>query len=108
MWFDDDWTYVFFTDQDGDDVYRINTAGVAPGQVSNLSVSAASTSQLNLSWTAIGNADSYKVERATSSGGSFSQIATPSSNSYNDTSLSQGTQYFYKVRATNSQGDGSY
>lgn len=108
VWFDDDWTYVFFTDQDGDDVYRINTAGVAPGQVSNLSVSAASTSQLNLSWTAIGNADSYKVERATSSGGSFSQIATPSSNSYNDTSLSQGTQYFYKVRATNSQGDGSY
>jgi hypothetical protein len=108
VWFDDDWTYVFFTDQDGDDVYRINTAGVAPGQVSNLSVSAASTSQLNLSWTAIGNADSYKVERATSSGGSFSQIANPSSNSYSDTSLSQGTQYFYKVRATNSQGDGSY
>ena len=79
-----------------------------PGQVTGLAVAAASTTQLNLTWDSTANANSYKVERATSSGGSFSQIATPSSNSYNDTGRSAGTAYFYKVRATNGNGDGSY
>ena len=79
-----------------------------PGQVTGLAVAAASTTQLNLTWDSTANANSYKVERATSSGGSFSQISTPSSNSYNDTGRSAGTAYYYKVRATNGNGDGSY
>ena len=37
-----------------------------PGQVTGLSVSAASSSQLNLSCNAVSGATSYKVERSTS------------------------------------------
>ena len=79
-----------------------------PGQVTGLAVAAASTTQLNLSWSATTNATSYKIERSVSSGSGFSQIATPSSNSHNDTGRSVGTRYYYKVRATNGDGDGSY
>ena len=83
-------------------------AASPPGQVTGLSVTSTSTSQLSLGWSAVSGATSYKVERSTSSGSGFSQIATPSSNSYNSTGLSQGTRYYYRVRASNSNGDGSY
>src|SRR5206468_1099529 len=43
-------------------------------------------------------------------GGSFSQIATTGTNvtTYNDTSVSAGNTYNYRVRATNSAGDSGY
>ena len=107
VWFDDDWTYIYYTDQANDDIFRINPSAT-PAQVSGLAATPASTTQINLSWNAVTGATSYKVERSTSSGSGFSQIATPSSNSYNDTGRSAGTRYYYRVRATNSNGDGGY
>ena len=107
VWFDDDWTYIYYTDQANDDIFRINPAAT-PAQVTGLAASPSSTTQISLSWNAVTGATSYKVERSTSSGSGFSQIATPSSNSYNDTGRSAGTRYYYRVRATNSNGDGSY
>ncbi len=44
----------------------------APGQVTGLSVSVVSSSQLNLSWNAVSGATTYKVERSTSSGSDHS------------------------------------
>tara|TARA_B100001094_G_scaffold112644_2_gene108615 strand:- start:10917 stop:12863 length:1947 start_codon:yes stop_codon:yes gene_type:complete len=107
VWFDDDWTYIFYTDQDDDDIMRINVAGTL-GAPNNLAITAASTTQLNLSWDAVSGASSYDVHRSTSSGSGFSEIATPSSNSYNDTGRSAGTRYYYKVRAVDSNGDGAF
>ena len=82
--------------------------GSAPGQVTGLSVSAASSSQLNLSWNAVSGATTYKVERSTSSGSGYSQITSTASTSFNNTGLSASTTYYYRVRASNSAGDGSY
>jgi len=108
IWFDDDWTYMFLVGEDNDDCHRINLANV-PDVPANVSVSTASTSQLNLSWDASSGADSYQISRSTSSGSGYSQIATGiTATSYNNTGLSVGDQYFYKIRAVNSEGNSAY
>src|SRR5262249_51037787 len=42
--------------------------------------------------------------------GTYSQVALADANvtSYSDTGLSEGTQYFYRISATNSAGDSAY
>lgn len=108
IWFDDDWTYMFLVGENDDDVDRINLADV-PDVPANLAVSTASTSQLNLSWSAASGADSYKIFRSASSGGGFSEIASGvTATSYNNTGLSQGTRYYYMIKATNGDGDSAY
>lgn len=80
----------------------------APGQVTGLSVSVVSSSQLNLSWNAVSGATTYKVERSTSSGSGYSQITSTASTAFNNTGLSASTTYYYRVRASNSAGDGAF
>ena len=60
---------------------------------------------VSLTWSAANGASGYKVLRGTSST-SLSQIATPTGTSFNDTALTNGTQYFYEVKATNATADG--
>jgi len=61
----------------------------------------ATTGQIALSWTASTGATSYKVLRGTVSG-SHTEIATGvATTSYTDTTVTNGTQYFYVVRASN-------
>ncbi len=108
IWFDDDWTYMFLVGENDDDVDRINLADV-PDVPANLAVSTASTSQLNLSWSAASGADSYKIFRSASSGSGFSEIASGvTATSYNNTGLSQGTRYYYKIKATNDDGNSAF
>ena len=108
IWFDDDWTYMYLVGENDDDVDRIVLAAV-PAVPANLAVSTASTSQLNLSWSAASGADSYKVFRSASSGSGYSEIASGvTATSYNNTGLSQGTRYYYKIKATNDEGDSAY
>lgn len=57
-----------------------------------------------LNWTAVGGATSYTVKRSTVSGSGYANVATPASNSYTNTGLSNGTTYFYVVSASNSAG----
>jgi hypothetical protein len=58
-----------------------------------------------LRWTASSAAASYNVKRAISSGGPYTQVGNPASASYTDTSLADGTTYFYVVSAVNSAGE---
>ena len=74
-----------------------------PPAPSNLQA-AAGNAQVSLAWSASTGATSYNVKRSTISGGPYSQIATPSSNSYSDTGLTNGTTYYYAVSAVNSAG----
>ncbi len=81
--------------------------GTDPTDPSGLVLTAASVSQIDLSWT--GSTDSggssltgYKVDRAPDSGGSpgtFAEIATPATNLYNSTSLTSNAKYWYRVRS---------
>ena len=65
---------------------------------------------VSLSWPApLNNGStitSYKVYRSTSSGGE-SFLNSTASGSFTDTTVSNGTQYFYKVSAVNSVGEGT-
>lgn len=60
-----------------------------------------------LSWAISPGATSYSVQRSTD-GVSYSVVSSPTANSYLDTSVTVGVQYFYKVAATNSDGTSSY
>ncbi|MEZ5276881.1 MAG: Ig-like domain-containing protein [Opitutaceae bacterium] len=68
------------------------------------------SADLTLSWT--DNSDNetgFKIERSLN-GSSFSQVATVGANveSYTDAGLTAGTQYWFRVRATNASGDSGY
>src|SRR3989344_4660568 len=75
----------------------------APSTPTNLSASAVSSSQINLSWTASTDnvgVTGYRVERCQGSTcTNFTQVGTPTTNSYNDTGLTANTTYRYQVRA---------
>jgi fibronectin type 3 domain-containing protein len=60
--------------------------------------------RVTLDWTVSSNATGYYVERATTSGGPFTQISTQAGANYTDTGLTNGTKYYYVVSAYNSAG----
>ena len=77
----------------------------------NLTVTPASSSQINLSWTDQStNETGFQVERKTGAGGTYAQIATAAANTttYSDNGLAEGTTYFYRVRAVNATDNSAY
>ncbi len=78
-----------------------------PNPPSNLSAVAASSSQVNLSWSSNGG-DGFYIERKTGASGSYGQIVQLTATSYQDSGLSQNTNYYYRVRAYNSSGNSGY
>jgi thermitase len=78
-----------------------------PAQVSGLTVTAVSSSQLNLSWTANTEPDlkNYRVYRSTVSDGPRTLIASPTVNYYLDTGLASATTYYYVVSAVDTSGN---
>jgi hypothetical protein len=77
-----------------------------PAAPSGLTVTAGNA-QNSLSWSASTSATAYAVQRATTSGGPYNQVATSSVTTYTDTSVSNGTTYYYVVTASNSSGQSS-
>jgi len=75
----------------------------------SLTASAASSTQINLSWTNVAGESGYKVERS-ADGDTWEQIAAPAANvaAFSNTGLTADTLYYYRVRAWNAAGDGAY
>ncbi len=63
--------------------------------------------QVFLSWSIMSGATSYSVQRSTD-GVTYASAATPTPNSYLDTSVTVGTLYYYKIASTNASGTSSY
>jgi hypothetical protein len=61
--------------------------------------------RIRVNWSASAGAASYKVKRATVSGGPYAVVATPSSTTFTDVGLSSGTTYYYVVSAVNAAGE---
>src|SRR2546426_6096373 len=81
-----------------------------PAAPSGLTATAASATQINLSWTNNAtNQTGFKVERSPD-GITFAQIGTTGATTtiYSDSPLTPVTTYFYRVRATNGAGDSTY
>jgi hypothetical protein len=88
--------------------YAVTPAPTAP---TNLMATAISASQISLTWDypQVTVATSFKVERKTGASGTYAQVALlPDSRSYIDTNLTAGTQYYYRVKASNYGGDSDY
>jgi fibronectin type 3 domain-containing protein len=68
-------------------------------------VAIAGNGQVSLSWSASSGATGYHLKRATASGGPYTQIAAPTTTSFTDSGLTNGTKYFYVVSALNSAGE---
>jgi len=82
-----------------------------PAPPTGLSATAVSSSQIKLDWVDnTNNETGYKIERKTGSSGTYAQIGTVAANvtTFNDTTLSASTLYYYRVRATNNVGDSGY
>lgn len=81
----------------------------APTAPTGLTATAASGSQINLSWTASSDnvgVTGYRVERCQgASCSTFAQIAAPTTTTYSDTGLTTSTSYSYRVRATDAVGN---
>ena len=86
-------------------------SGKPPSAPTNLVATASSSTQIQLSWADNStNESGFKVERANSSSGPWTQIATVGAGvvSYFDSGLEASTLYDYRVRAYNSVGDSNY
>jgi hypothetical protein len=83
-----------------------------PPAPTNLTATAASSSQINLTWADNSeNEAGFKIERCQGSGCSdFAEIAAVGANvlSYSDKNLLALTTYYYRVRAYNAGGDSGY
>ena len=60
--------------------------------------------QVTLSWSASTGAVSYNVGRSTTSGGPYAIVGTPTVTRFIDTTVTNGTPYFYVVNAANLAG----
>jgi Domain of unknown function (DUF4082)/Fibronectin type III domain len=79
---------------------------VSPSGTINLTASAASSSQINLSWNGLTGATGYIVQESSNGSSGWTQIATTASNvtTYANTGLAAGTTYYYRVQATGGSG----
>jgi fibronectin type 3 domain-containing protein len=82
-----------------------------PAAPQNLTATLASTTQVNLSWSAGGGETSgYRILRKLGETGTYAliQALTAGSTSYSDTGVSAGNIYYYKVRAYNAYGNSGF
>lgn len=100
------------TTQDGGFTATCNvTVNPVPNPPSALSASAVSVSQINLSWTDNSNNETgFRIERKTGAGGTYAEMATAGvgATTYNNTGLSEGTTYYYRIRSYNASGNSAY
>ena len=75
-----------------------------------VSITETSKGNPKLTWTEVEGAISYKVYRATSKNGTYKLMKTTTATSYTNTSVEDGTTYYYKVMAvsTNSAANSAY
>ncbi|MDE3099724.1 MAG: fibronectin type III domain-containing protein [Verrucomicrobiota bacterium] len=88
------------------DNVSINAPQPQPPAAPSGLISVSGDSQVALNWTASSGASSYNVKRSTVSGGPYTTIASGvTSTAYTDTSVVNGTTYYYVVSAVNSAGE---
>ncbi|MDB6004807.1 MAG: hypothetical protein JWR15_1794 [Prosthecobacter sp.] len=82
----------------------------APAVPTPLNATTNSSSAITLNWPNVELESGYKLERGTSATGPWTQIAAPTTDTltFQATSLSQNTTYFFRIRSTNAIGDSNY
>jgi fibronectin type 3 domain-containing protein len=83
--------------------YEVKSPPAAPTGL----IATPGNAKATLSWTASSGASFYNVKRAAVSGGPYTTVASPTTTSYVNTGLTNGTTYFYVVSAVNAGGEGA-
>jgi uncharacterized protein (TIGR02145 family) len=83
------------------------TATTRVGTPTGVTAAANSTSSITVSWSSVAGADGYRIYRSTASSGTYIQVGTSETTSYENTGLTANTAYYYKVSAYSSGGEGS-
>ena len=88
-----------------------SNSAVEAARFSNISINSAppvavvNGTSINLSWGSMTGATNYILQRSTSSGGTFTQIATsPTATNYSDAPTADGRTYYYMVSSIGSGG----
>lgn len=98
-----------------------NTSGNSPQAVAVMDLQAPSVptnvqaapanARVNLTWTAStdpeGSVVTYMIEKATNISGPFAPLATVGTLSHSDTGLTNGTEYFYRIKARDTSNNQS-
>ena len=91
-------------------LFQSASAWAALAAPTNLSATAVSSSQINLTWTDTNsgktNESGYSIERSLSPTSGFAKIGSVLKNitTYSNTGLTSGTTYYYRVQATGRKG----
>jgi hypothetical protein len=87
-----------------------STFAIPPDVVGGLAAVTATDTQIDLSWTNVTNETGYSIERSPNGTSGWTEIGTTAANvvALSDTGLSASTTYYYRVRAGNAAGYGSY
>jgi hypothetical protein len=91
--------------------YQATTLYNIPAAPSGLTITSLLTNRVSISWTDnSGDETGFKVQRKTGSTGTYADLATTPANAtaYNDSNLTDGTVYYYRVAATNPAGDSAF
>lgn len=92
-------------------IISMEAISVVPVSPASLTATAASSAQINLSWTDNSNNETtFNIERAPGGTTTFTEIATVGAGvtTYQNTGLTASTSYIYRVRAYNSAGYSAY
>ncbi|MGJ8653867.1 MAG: carbohydrate-binding protein [Opitutaceae bacterium] len=93
--------YVRMLAQSGRPLYGLSELSFSTTNPGPTGLTAGSSSgQIVLDWNAVNNATAYTVQRATTSGGPYTAVGTPTGISYTDSTALTGTYYHYVVSAT--------
>ncbi|OMF08401.1 hypothetical protein BK127_28770 [Paenibacillus sp. FSL H7-0331] len=86
-------------------VYEYTPSLTVPVAPINLAATAGNA-QVTLNWTTVDGATGYNIKRSTTAGGPYTTIASNVYGSpYTDTTVTNGTKYYYVVTALNSSGE---
>lgn len=92
-------------------IIRISESGGAPAAPTGLTASTTGKRKINLTWTQSTSSGitQNKVYRSTTTGGPYTLRATLGpTTSYQDTGLTSGTTYYYRVTAVNGGGESGF
>ena len=96
----------------GSNAVTVLIGGVVPPAPAGLAAYPTSTSNIQLLWNPVPGITSYNVYRSTTTGGEgttpyVTNVGSPTNAFYyyNDSSVTSGTEYYYKITAVNSVGE---
>lgn len=92
-------------------VKNFTMPGSAPNAPTNLTATAASHNQINLTWSDNSNNETgFQLFRSTANEGPFTVVAVTGANttSYSDTNLAANTKYFYRIQAIGQYGESGF